>query len=189
MGKIYVTSDLHFMHNRQFIYEPRGFKSVYEMNEAIVKNWNSVVNPEDDVYLLGDIMLNDNEAGIKLLKSLKGNIHIIRGNHCTDARVQLYSQCWNVVEIMGYANILKYNGYRFYLSHYPTIVSNFDDDKPLKKRTINLCGHTHTNNKFADINKGLIYHCELDAHNMYPVSLDQVILDMEQKVKECKTLL
>jgi calcineurin-like phosphoesterase family protein len=90
---------------------------------------------------------------------------------------------------MGYADILKYNGYRFYLSHYPTIVSNYDDDKPLKKRTINLCGHTHTNNKFADINKGLIYHCELDAHNCTPVSLDQVILDMEQKVKECKSLL
>ena len=182
MGKIYASSDLHFCHNRGFIYEPRGFKSVHEMNETIVKNWNSVVNPEDDVYLLGDIMLNDNETGIKLLKSLKGNIHIIRGNHCTDARVQLYSQCWNVVEIMGYADILKYNGYRFYLSHYPTIVSNYDDDKPLKAKVINVCGHQHTQDPFVDWNKGIIFHAEVDSNNCYPWNIEDII----QKIKEKK---
>ena len=37
MNKIWLTSDLHFCHNRDFIYEPRGFASVHEMNEAIIK--------------------------------------------------------------------------------------------------------------------------------------------------------
>ena len=50
---IFLTSDLHFNHDREFVWKVRGFTSVQEMNETIVKNWNSVVNPDDDVYVLG----------------------------------------------------------------------------------------------------------------------------------------
>ena len=58
---IYFTSDWHFFHNKFFIYEPRGFSSVEEMNEAIIKNHNKVVKEEDTIYCLGDCMLNDNQ--------------------------------------------------------------------------------------------------------------------------------
>ena len=53
-------------------------------------------------------------------------------------------------------------------------------DAPLKKQVINLCGHSHTVNHFADMDKdkGYIYHCELDAHNMYPVSIDTIIYNV-----------
>lgn len=50
---------------KPFIYEPRGFESVGQMNEAIISNWNEIVKPEDEVYVLGDIMLKDNEKGIE----------------------------------------------------------------------------------------------------------------------------
>lgn len=174
---IWITSDLHLNHDRPFIYQARGFDSVYDMNDTIIRNWNSVVSPDDDVYVLGDLMLNNNDA-IKIIKNLKGNIHIILGNHDTDERVRLYNSCWNVVEIC-YATVIKYNGYHFYLSHYPTICSNHDDDKPLRKRMINLCGHTHTTDRFIDMDKGLIYHVELDAHDMKLVSIDEIIKDLE----------
>lgn len=59
MSKIWFTSDTHFCHDRGFLYEPRGFTNVEDMNEAIVQRWNSVVAPEDTVYHLGDAMLND----------------------------------------------------------------------------------------------------------------------------------
>ena len=71
MGKIWLTSDLHFGHDREFIWGPRGFKNVHEMNEAIIKNWNTAVAPEDEVYVLGDLMLNDNEHGMECLRRLK----------------------------------------------------------------------------------------------------------------------
>ena len=101
MGVIYFTSDTHFSqsHDKEFLWGPRGFKDQWEMNENIIKNWNSVVTEEDDVYLLGDVMLCDNAEGIKCLKQLKGKIHIIRGNHDTDARIELYKACHNVVEV------------------------------------------------------------------------------------------
>ena len=175
---IYFTSDLHFCHNREFCYEPRGFNSAYEMNEAIVKNWNSIIQPEDDVYVLGDLMLNDNETGLKLIKQLKGNIHVILGNHDTAEREDLYNTCYNIVSI-NMAERLKYNKYHFFLCHYPTLCGNYDDGKALRKHMINLCGHSHTKDKFADWDKGLIYHVELDAHDMRPISLDEIIEDIK----------
>ena len=80
---IYFTSDLHFGHDKPFLYEPRGFTNIYDMNNAIFRNWNSIVTEEDDVYVLGDLMLNNNEGGIWLIKRLRGRIHIILGNHDT----------------------------------------------------------------------------------------------------------
>lgn len=185
MGRIFLTSDTHFCHQREFLWGPRGFKNEWEMNAAIIQNWNAVINPDDDVYHLGDVMLNNNNEGIKCLKSLKGNIHIIRGNHDSDTRMQLYNDCYNVVEICG-GKFLNYKNYHFFLSHYPCIVSNYDTDKPLKARTISLCGHSHTQNKWQDIDKGLIYHCELDCHNNAPVLIDDIIIDIQNYLNERK---
>ena len=183
MGQIWVTSDLHFGHNRDFLWEPRGFNSIYEMNDAIIENWNSIVDMEDDIYVLGDVMLGNNEAGIDMIKQLKGNIHLIRGNHDTDSRMELYNNCYNIVEITE-GQFLRYNGYHFYLSHYPCLTANWDGDRPLKKRIISLCGHVHTKDRFYDMNKGIIYHCELDAHNIYPVLMDTIIEDIENYINE-----
>lgn len=178
MSKIWLTSDLHFNHDREFIWGPRGFKNVYEMNDAIIKNWNNAVDIEDDVYVLGDLMLGDNELGIKMIKQLKGKIHIILGNHDTASRKALYENCHNVVEVK-YADVIKYNGYTFYLSHYPSITSNHDDEKPLKAKIISLCGHSHYSNKFKDMDKGIIYHVEMESHNNMPISLETIINDLK----------
>lgn len=175
---IYLTSDTHFCHDKSFLYEPRGFSSVSEMNQAIVKNWNKTVGKDDDVYHLGDVMLNNNAEGARLLHQLNGRIHIILGNHDTDARVDIFNDSYNVVEVC-YGRPLKYEGYHFFLSHYPTITSNFDHGKPLKARVINLCGHSHTSNPFQDWDKGIIYHVELDAHRNTPVSIDDCLSDIK----------
>ena len=36
------------------------------------------------------------------------------------------------------------------------------------------------------MDKGLIYHVELDAHNCYPVSIDQIIEDIKMYRQEHK---
>lgn len=186
---IYFISDTHFNHSKEFLYIPRGFTSVLEHNEGIIERWNSVVNDDDDVYLLGDCMLENNDSGMECMKRLNGKIHIIFGNHDSIARQELYKTLPNVVEICGYATVLKYKGYHFYLSHYPALVSNYDTDKPLKTRVISLCGHTHTQNKFNDIDKGLIYHVDADAHDCTPVSIDEIIEDIKEELKRRKSIL
>ena len=184
MGKIWLSSDTHFCHNKDFIYKPRGFQTVEEMNETIVKNWNQRVAHDDTVYLLGDCMLNNDIAGCGYLRRLNGKIFIITGNHDTATRIQKYVNIRYDILHLGLATTLAYKGYNFYLSHYPTLCDNHDGDKPLERRVISLCGHTHTQDKFADWEKGLIYHVELDAHQNCPVLLDDIINDIKEKIKE-----
>lgn len=179
MNKIYLSSDFHFGHSREFLYKPRGFESIEEHDNRIIENWNSIVASDDICYILGDCMLGDNTHGIECLKQLNGKLHIIAGNHCTNTRIELYKQLPNVI-FEGYGMPLKYKKYHFFLSHYPTLTSNFDYDEPLKKQVISLCGHSHTKDKFVDIDKGLIYHVELDAHNNKPVLIDDIINDLKE---------
>lgn len=174
MSKVFITSDLHLGHDRSFIYEPRGFKSIEEHDEEIIKRWNSVIDAGTEVYCLGDLMLGNNDHGLECIKKLNGNIHIIRGNHDTDTRMKLYGTCPNIVEIVE-GKFLKYKKYHFYLSHYPCLCGNFDEDKPLRERIVSLCGHQHSKDPFVDWDKGLIFHCELDGNNCYPWDLDEII--------------
>lgn len=181
---IYVTSDWHFSHDKEFVWKNRGYSSVDDMNENIIQIHNHLVHMEDEVYVLGDCCLGGSATLAKnkqLMERLNGKLHIIFGNHCTAQRQEMYKNLSNVVET-GYAAVLRYKKYNFYLSHYPTLCSNKDSDKPLKIRTINLCGHSHTSNPFSDWDKGLIYHVEWDAHGK-PVLLDNIIEDIKNHVK------
>lgn len=177
--KIFFTSDLHFGHNKPFLYIPRGFNSIEEHDETIINNWNSVVDYEDDVYILGDLMLNNNEHGLKCLKRLNGHIHVILGNHDTNGRVGLYEECSNIDEIV-FATQLKYNKNYFFLCHYPVITANYDDQLPWAKHLINLHGHTHSKEKFFN-NNPYMYNVTLDAHNNFPVEINEIINDIREK--------
>ena len=176
---IYLTSDLHFGHDKDFMYGPRGFDSIEDHDRALIDKWNRTVSATDDVYVLGDLMLGDTVQGLQKLAQLNGVLHVVRGNHDTDNRWRYYGNVWNVIETKE-AMTLKFQKFRFYLSHYPTLTANFDDGKELRRHLFNLCGHLHTKDKFADWDKGLIYHVELDAHDMRPVSIEQIIDDIRE---------
>ncbi len=176
---IWFSSDLHLNHNKPFVYEPRSFLNVYDMNYTIIKNFNNVVAADDDLYLLGDLFLGELEEGIELFKQLPGKIHLVWGNHCTNNRKEAMSKCHNVVEVIGYATILKYNKWHFYLSHFPTCTTNFDDyQKPLNQRTLCLSGHTHSKELFEPCGS---YNVAVDAHNCFPVSIDDIVNDFKVK--------
>lgn len=180
---IYFTSDFHFNHDRDFIYKRRNCISIQEMNDKIIENFNNTLKWDDELYILGDCMLGNNMAGLTYLKQIPGYKYIILGNHDTIDRVKLYKQLYRT-EILGYSTMFNYCKFHMLLSHYPTITGNYDDGKKLEQKVINLCGHSHTTNKFNDMDKGLIYHVELDAHNCYPVSIEQIIKDIKEKINE-----
>lgn len=183
MPKIFMTSDLHFGHDRSFIWSPRGFNSIAEHDATIIRNWNNVVSEDDNVYVLGDLMLGDNEYGVNCLRQLNGQLHVVYGNHDTDVRKQLYAELHNVVEICGHAAMLRYRKYSFYLSHFPTMTGNLEKEN-LHQCILNLSGHTHSRDKFY-MDLPYVYNCALDAHNNAPVLLDDIIEDMKGKVIEC----
>lgn len=180
---IYFTSDVHFNHNKPFLFEPRGFSSVDEMNRTVCENWNATVAADDEVYMLGDFCFGAADmaqSNFNLINSLNGKIHLIRGNHDTDAKLKLYQQCENIVDIQN-AAYFKYKKLRFYLSHYPTLTANFDDNEPFYRHLINLHGHTHQQGNFISCNP-YIYHVGLDSHCCKPVAIEQIIADIKQEL-------
>lgn len=182
MSQIYLSSDYHFCHDREFIWKARGFSSVQEMNEAIVERHNALIKPEDSAYLLGDIVLGGAESrGIDFVKMLNGKITIIAGNHDTPARRQKYAELgFPVYDALAFS----YRKYHFYLSHYPTLTANLEKES-LKQCTLNLFGHTHQKDKFYN-DMPFMYHVGVDSHDCRPVCLDTIIEDMKAKVEECK---
>ena len=180
MSEIWLTSDTHFGHDKDFIWDARGFENIEQHNQEIIKRWNEVVKKDDIVYHLGDVMLGDLEAGMECLKQLNGQIKIVLGNHDTKTRIKAYQELDNV-EVLGYATMLKYKKYHFYLSHYPTLTDNMDEDKPLKARVLNLYAHTHQKTKFLDGH--LNYHVGIDTHGC-PIKLDNIIEEIKERKNE-----
>ena len=183
MEKIFLTSDTHIGHDREFIWGPRGFTSLEEHDKTIIKNWNEVVGPNDVVYHCGDLMLGDNSYGIECVKQLNGTIKLVRGNHDTDARWKLYGTLPNV-ELLGWAEVIKYRKYQFYLSHHPTLTSNLEKAPYLRMHLINLFGHTHQQTQFFQ-DMPYLFHVGLDSNNNRPVLLDDAIELMKEKTQEC----
>ena len=181
---IFITSDLHFGHDREFIWGARGYADVNEMNIKQLEKFNSVVTDEDEVWILGDSLLGNAEEGLKYLKQLKGKIHICLGNHDTATREKMFKDLGWDVQLCAR---LKYKKLNFYLSHYPTITHNLEE-KEIWQVVINLFGHTHQTTNFYHDDPWM-YHVGVDSHDGYPVSLDQIILDVKAEMQKCKEML
>ena len=195
MSKIFVTSDTHFGHDREFLWGPRGFANYRDHDEYIIKQWNSVVGPNDIVYHLGDVMLGDNDYGMNCLRQLNGTIYIIPGNHDTSTRIKLYKTLENVhvlesgiPGLTAAAVTLKYKKYNFYLSHHPTMTSNLEKAPHLRMHLINLFGHTHQQKRFYE-DMPYMFHVGMDSNNCTPVLLDDAIEMMKEETKICISLL
>ena len=186
MSKIFLTSDTHFGHDREFIWKARGFNSVEEMNETIVQKWNDTISVEDDVYILGDVILGD-PGNIEYVKRLNGKLHIVLGNHDTSKREEMYRNLPNVVEVAEVGIRLKYKKHHFVLTHYPMMTGNLEKES-LKQMSLNLYGHTHQASNFYN-DMPFMYHVGVDSHDCYPVLLDDIIEEMYAKVKECVAFL
>lgn len=176
MAETFFTSDTHFYHNKEFLYKPRGFDSIEEMNEAIVENWNSIVHNGDLVYHLGDVMMGDYDVNI--LKRLNGTIVLIRGNHDTDNKLKdIYSTCRLAVNTCKTSELIKIGKLSLFLCHYPVLTANFDD-KGFNRHVINLHGHTHQTDNWIFAQNPFVYHVGMDSHGNTPVPIDEILIDI-----------
>lgn len=191
MSRVWITSDLHIGHNKDYIFRDRGFKSIEEHDRALVANWNELVGGEDIVYILGDVMLKhdlddtDFAYGLSVLEQLKGKLVIIRGNHDTVGKSERYKSLANVLRAGEAALYLDYpesGRYHFYLTHYPTLISH-KKLKSVKTALINIYGHTHQKEHFYN-NHPYMYCACMDAHDLKPVLLDEIIEEIKLKRSE-----
>lgn len=141
----YYIADCHFFHealNREM--DHRGFASVEEMNEYMIKRWNEKVRNRDEVVILGDLSMGNAEQTNALLDRLQGKLFLIVGNH--DNRY-LRSKTFHKERfgwIYPYAE-LHDGGRKVVLSHYPIACYNgqYLKNKKGEPRTYMLYGHVH----------------------------------------------
>ena len=62
------------------------------MNKSLIDNWNQCVEPEDQVFFLGDFGLGDVEHLHSICSQLKGHKICIRGNY--DRNVSHIDPLW-----------------------------------------------------------------------------------------------
>jgi len=170
MSNIFFTSDLHFYHNRDFVWAARGFSSVDEMNEILVENYNKIVKSSDICYILGDCYLNcTDEQGIEMLERLNGNKQLIIGNHDTDKKLDAMEQA-GVFQSVRFAAGLKLSKHKYaYMSHFPTMTGNGKD-----AHIISLYGHTHQKLPKMENSSIVGYNVGVDAWNNRPVAIEEI---------------
>lgn len=130
-------SDLHFYHNNIIGFDKRPFSSVEEMNETLIKNWNSVVQPGDMTYIIGDFCwLTNKDIWRNLLCHLNGQKTLIKGNHDITPSGKLRKLFADVKE----RKEIKDNGRTVIMNHFPELLYKHSYDP----KTFMLCGHVHT---------------------------------------------
>ena len=93
MQNIYFTSDHHFGHTNILKYSNRPFNSVEEMDEELIKRWNSKVQPNDIVYHLGDVAMTKNPEGIgDILNRLNCTVYFRQYYSCLFCGAMLLQQ-------------------------------------------------------------------------------------------------
>ena len=140
----YYIADCHFFHrNMNTQMDKRGFASVEEMNEYMIKKWNNKVRPQDEIVILGDFSMGKGEETNELLDRLNGIKYLIEGNHdkyLEDRKFDKSKFRW----IKPYYEF-KENKCKIVISHYPIMCYNGQyrvDDKG-KPRAYMLYGHVH----------------------------------------------
>lgn len=83
--RLFVVSDTHFSHNRDFILNKRGYNTIKDHDEGLIQKWNETVSQSDTVIHLGDFILGagqkSKEKFYELINRLNGNIVYLYGNH------------------------------------------------------------------------------------------------------------
>ena len=168
---IYFTSDQHFGHDNIRKYCDRPFSSVKEMDEEMIKRWNSVVKDYSDiVYHLGDFCLGDNAK--PYISRLVGRIRFVIPNNHHDRRWYANKPDLPNVEYLSPLEFIEVQGIGIALCHYPIAVWERSHYGAWM-----LYGHVHRKDFVLP---GFTMNVGVDHQNFYPVSFAAIREDMEQ---------
>lgn len=186
--KTFVASDIHFGHRNIIKYCPHRAsqvwaltdeipdKEVVQMNERIIENWNTVVSPSDNVYILGDVCMGIIENTSKLIGRLNGIKVLIKGSHDRTLTKlknggsfagQYFHYICDYTEVTYEVDGAKH---LLCLSHYP--ISHWNG---MNKGSMMLHGHLHGSPSHI---KGRIKDIGLDTNNLKPYLLDDVVREL-----------
>ncbi len=157
--QIGFASDFHAFHRREFVWKERGFKSVEEHTEFLIRNINDNFTTHSLLFYLGDLALNSNDGEVQsFLRRLNPTIYYVFGNHesqmyrlySNDVKakfgegVEVYPHTIGSITFFGMRIITAIDGQLLHLSHMaPAIWDNQNHSSWA------LFGHSHSNYKDA----------------------------------------
>jgi len=156
----YFISDIHFGHREVIKFCERPFRTVSQMNDSIIENWNSLVSDCDRVFVVGDVFICDPRDAKVCVESLNGYKVLIKGNHDLGKKDMLY---------MGFDQYYKKYDYKMpdgrlaLLQHYPAPDIILD-----KKYDLMIHGHIHIDDKV----NGKKINVSADIWNYTPVDVE-----------------
>jgi calcineurin-like phosphoesterase family protein len=186
---LFFTSDTHYKHSSicratttwvDADDKTRDFKSLEDMNDAIVNNINEVVGEDDVLFHLGDWSFGG-FGNIEEFRSriICKNIHLVLGNHDhhiernKDNIQRLFTTVNHYINLDLRRPSIKGKGqmdkYRFILCHFP--IASWDG---MNNRVMHLFGHVHLppHHRLMD-GRALDVGCE--GNDLKPISLDEVV--------------
>ena len=175
--KKFIIADTHFGHENIIKYESRPFLNYEEMDKALIKNWNSVVKPEDLVYVLGDFTLSRRMIVISnLVKKLHGRKILIMGNHDTRKPAD-YINCG--FEVATRKPLMVEPG--VILMHEP-----FEDASLIASNYIYFFGHVHSNRSLMDDYPNCMC-VSVERIRYTPIDFDECLREIRKKKIERNT--
>lgn len=170
---VFFTSDMHYYHNNIIFYSKRPYKNVEEMNEALITNYNSVVQDDDEVYIIGDVSFGKMNETENVLRRLRGQKYLLFGNHDKKLRSQNELLKKYFVWAKDYAEI-EVEKQLIILCHY-----SFRAWRNSHRGSWNIFGHSH-GNLFDDPNM-LSIDAGVDPNHYFPISFEEVKKRMSKK--------
>lgn len=156
----FACSDWHLGEDR-FEIMGRPFTSVDGMIDTLVKNHNSMVKPEDEVYVIGDVCYQKHPEYLHHVDRFNGRKILIRGNHDRVITDEQFGKFFDKVIAEGSGIELDIGNVPCYLTHYPTRG---------KQARFNLVGHIHGAWKYQ-LN---MLNIGIDVNHFYPVDLKTI---------------
>lgn len=183
--KVFFTADTHFYHANIIEFCHRPFRSVDDMNETLIANWNKAVGADDIVFHLGDFCLGNSAKWNRLLDRLNGKIYLILGNHDLRNFRKSYAERFESVAMQ--MNI-EVDNQKIYLNHYPFLCYDGSYDGVCQ-----LFGHVHTNRNNTGYDATRLkmlfptqYDVGVDNNDFTPASYAQVKEIIEKQIEQSK---
>jgi calcineurin-like phosphoesterase family protein len=182
MSNIWLTADTHFDHANIIRFCDRPFKSVQEMNEIMILNWNQTVMPDDEIHFLGDFCFNYQKS-LDFTSRLNGIKHLTMGNHdpC-HPRHKKKAKSTQAYLDAGWASVELHREFqteigKVMVSHLPYEEGNPQFDQRFQEFRLKneglplICGHVHEKWTVRDS----MVNCGVDVWGFKPVTLQTII--------------
>lgn len=164
---------MHLGHKNVIEYDFRPYDTVEEMDAELIKNWNSVVTEDDDVYIIGDFIYHSSHVASYYLRQLKGRKHLIIGNHdLKTVEDEKACEYFDSIERLGY---IRDGDADVVMCHYP--IAEWNGKRRKKNKSYHVYAHIHnrknpTYDYMKKQDRALNAGCMINGY--VPVTLEQL---------------